>query len=94
LSPWLKTPEVIETAFPAIAALIKIGPEAAKDLVTTARGALTMEERRAFTFVISRISRTADVPKARAFLVSALSEANQVRYWAQEGLKALEGQTR
>lgn len=89
LNPWLKSPEVIETTFPAIAALIKIGPEAAKDLVTAARGPLTMEDRLAFIFVIARISRTADVPEARGFLVLASSEANQERYWAQEGLNAL-----
>lgn len=90
LSPWLKPPEVIETTFPAIAALIKIGPEAAKDLVIAARGPLTMEDRLAFIFIIARISRTADVPEARGFLVLALSEANQEQYWAQEGLKALD----
>ena len=91
LNPWLKAPEVIEEAFPAMAALIQIGPDASKALVRASRKPMVSEDRLAAIFAVSRIK---DVPEARAFLTSTLGEANQERHWAEEGLKLLDANSR
>ena len=83
---WMKTPQVIEERMPAVAALIRIGPEAAKTLIDTPGECITAENRLAAIFVVSRIK---DVPEARTFLIQALGEANVQRFWAEDGLKLL-----
>jgi len=86
LAPWLKTAKVITETFPAIGALIRIGPEAARALIRASQGQMTPADRLAAIFAISQ---TRDVPEGRAFLASALGHANVERYWATEGLKLL-----
>jgi hypothetical protein len=87
LAPWLKTPEVVVDTFPAISALIKIGPEASRALILAARQPMTAEERLAAVFVVSRIK---GVPEARPFLTSALAQADLERRWIEEGVRALD----
>jgi hypothetical protein len=48
------------------------------------------DDRLCTIFVVARIKD----PEARPFLVSVLGEANQERYWAEEGLKLLAEQPR
>lgn len=84
LAPWLKTDQVIEWTFPAVAALIQIGPDASKALIRASRRPMVAEHRIAVIFAVSRIR---DVPEARTFLTQALGMANIERYWAEEGLE-------
>jgi hypothetical protein len=86
LSPWLKTDEVIENTFPALAALVQIGPEASRALIRAARAPMPPEDRLAAIFVVSRVE---GVPEARDFLASALGYANLERDRAARGLKFL-----
>lgn len=83
---WMKTPEVIEQRMPAVAALIKIGPDASRAVLHTPLAQLTPEERLAAIFVVSRVKQ---VPEAREFLISILGQANMERLWAEEGLRVL-----
>lgn len=85
-APWLKAPQVIEKTFPAVAALIQIGPEASKALIRAPWERAEAERRLAAIFAVSRIRDQA----ARGFLASALGQANMERYWAEEGLKLLD----
>jgi hypothetical protein len=55
LSPWLKTPEHVIETFPAVAALIKIGPEASRALIRAWTGPMKAEDRVAAIFVVSRL---------------------------------------
>jgi len=87
LAPWLKTSEVIEETYPAMEALIRIGPDASRAVMRAAQAPMAPGDRRAAIFVVSHIM---DVPEARTFLSSALSEADRERYWAEEGLKMLD----
>lgn len=87
LAPWLKVAEVVSETFPAIAALISIGPDASSALVQKSIGRMTPEERLA-TIVV--ISRTSEVPGARALLTSALSGGVLQSDWAKEGLKLMD----
>jgi HEAT repeat protein len=64
LAPWLKVPEVIVWTFPAIDALIQMGPPAARELIRRAREPMTPEERLAAIFVVAHIS---GVPEADAY---------------------------
>ena len=84
---WLKTDKVIEERLPAVAALVQIGPDASKAVISEY---LTIEpdDRLAAIFVVARIRD----PEARGFLVSVLGRANMERYWAEEGLKRLDEQ--
>ena len=77
---WMKTPEVIEARMPAVAALIRIGPEASIALIRAPITGLTPEERLAAIFVVSR---SMQVPEAREFLVSILGQANMERFSAR-----------
>lgn len=89
-APWLKTPKAIEETFPAAAALIQIGPDTSGPLIRAFAEPMTAEDRALAIFVISRmLSRGAGIPGARAFLTSALGEANREHQWAQEGLDVL-----
>jgi hypothetical protein len=88
-APWMKAPAAIEEAFPAMAALIQIGPEAGTALIRAADRPMIALDRRAAIFAIARIK---GVPEAHAFLTSAIAEAYQERRWAEEGLKNLTSQ--
>jgi hypothetical protein len=87
-APWLKAPEVIEYTFPAVAALIQIGPDASRALIRAFQEPMLNEDRLASIFVISRIN---DVPEARAFLTSVIGEASTELRYAEEGLKRSDG---
>lgn len=82
---WNKAPEVIFGHLPALAALIKIGPEASKALINADWFRLPAEDHLAAIFAVSRIGGS----DARPFLVTAISQANLVRHQAEEGLKIL-----
>jgi hypothetical protein len=84
---WLKAPEAVEAALPAVVALIQIGPVASRELMDIWQQ-LDPDDRLAAIFVVSRVK---GVPGAREFLHTVLSEANIQRFWAEEGLKALDG---
>jgi len=84
LRPWLKTPDVIQSSFPAVAALISIGPEASRAAMLAYAQPMTPEERLATVFVVSQIP---GVPEARSFLARVVGQANIERYFAQEGRK-------
>jgi len=86
-APWIKSAENIEAAYPAAAALIRIGPAGARAVIKAADGPMTREQRRLAIFVVAR---TKGVPEARLFLTQALAWANSEREWAEIGLKALE----
>jgi hypothetical protein len=86
LAPWLKTDQVILNTFPALAALIQIGPAASRALIRAASGPMSPEDRSAAVFAVSRI---AGVPEARDFLAQALGESNLEGRFAEEGLERL-----
>jgi HEAT repeat protein len=86
-APWIKPAENIEAAYPAAAALIRIGPAGARAVIKAADGPMTREQRRLAIFVVGR---TKGAPEAREFLTTALAWANSEREWAERGLKALE----
>jgi hypothetical protein len=90
---WSRAPQPIEGAFPAVAALIQIGPEASKALMRFASEAIPNDDRLPVIFVISQIAlANANAQAERAFLSSALGEANLERFWAEEGLKVADEQ--
>jgi hypothetical protein len=84
---WLKSAEVLEDRLASVTALIRIGPDAAKAVIK-AYGSMQANDRLAAIFVISRLEY---VPEAKAFLTSALGQANLERYWAEDGLRRLDG---
>ena len=85
LNTWLKTAQVIEQRLPAAAALVRMGPDASK-VVMSEYHTFSAEDRLAAIFVVARIRD----PAARAFLSAILGQANLERYWAEEGLKRLD----
>jgi hypothetical protein len=85
-APWIKPAENIEDAFPAAAALIRIGPAGARAVIKAADGPMTIGNRILAIFVVAR---TKGVPEARPFLTRALALANLEREWTERGLKAL-----
>ena len=70
---------------PFIAALIAIGPPAARALIEQWPGAGT-QHREAFLYTISRIADE----ESRDFLQSALIQANTEAHWSQQGLDLLD----
>ena len=82
-SVWMKTPEVVRSRLPAVAALVQIGPDAAAALIRTRWVGLSSEERLAVILVVSRAPET---PESQSFLLTVLGEANLQRYWAEDGL--------
>jgi len=87
LSPWLKSEEVIEKTFPALSALIKIGPDASRAVIQGYPSLTMLDERLAAMFVVSHI---AGVPEARDFLIRVPAAANTECIWAERGLKKLD----
>jgi hypothetical protein len=86
LAPWLKVPAVIEWNLPSVGALVKIGPEASRAVMSAFDQMRTEEDRRAAVFVVSRIP---DVPEARAFLEAVRDRADRERFWAEQGINRL-----
>jgi hypothetical protein len=87
-----KAPEVVYDRMPAVAALIRIGPDALRALTDAPYRPSTLEDRLAVIFVVSRVAATMpDKDGARQFLTSALRNANLERFWAEECLKFSEG---
>jgi hypothetical protein len=84
----MKSAEVIKGRMPAVAALIQIGPAASKALIGTWQK-IDREDRLWAIIVVSEIR---GVPEARSFLSSVAGEANQERFWAEQGLKAINGE--
>ena len=85
-SPWIRSPEFIERNFPAVGALVKIGPEASRAVMAAFDRMADETDWRAAVFVVSEVS---GVPEAPAFLESALERANRDRYWAEDAIKRL-----
>lgn len=81
---WLKTPEVVQERLACVRALIQIGPEASRALISAVNDGRMAEHRLEALFVISRIK---GVSEARDFLLSELGRINQERYLVEEGLK-------
>jgi hypothetical protein len=84
----MKTAEVIIGRMPAVAALIQIGPAASQAVIDTWQK-IGREDRIWAIIVVSQIR---GVPEARTFLSSVAGEANLERLWAEEGLKAINGE--
>lgn len=84
---WMKAAPTIEARLPAVGALIKIGPDASKALIQAYSQLMTAEDRLAAIFAVSRIGD----PAARDFLRIAVAMTSNERYWAEEGLKVLDG---
>jgi hypothetical protein len=90
VNTWLKSPKVIQERSPAVAALVRIGPEALKALIQAYWEPMLTEDRLAAIFTVSIIAAGTDDSEARTFLNAALGEANLERTWASEGLKRLD----
>lgn len=87
LSPW-KTPDTIVERLPAVAALMKIGPDALKTILDAPFHPMEPDQRLARVFVVSRIAATIqDKSKAIAYLRSASGEGHQQACWADEALQ-------
>jgi hypothetical protein len=89
---WLKTPEIIEQTLPAVAALERIGPAAAKALISAYWEPMLAEDRPAAVFVVTRIieAHPGSVPEARGFLQAVSVELRLEARWAGEGLQFLD----
>jgi len=82
---WMKSPQVIEQRMPAVAALIKLGPEASDAVIRAYWGPMNAQDRIAAVFVAARIGD----PAARDFFGSVIGQARQEQEWAAEGLEAV-----
>jgi len=86
-NPWSKAPSVIESSFPAIGALVKIGPDASRAVMAAFPRMTKEEDRMAAMFVVSRVP---GVSEARAFLSSVLAQADWEHHWAARCLSILD----
>ena len=84
---WLKSAEVLEDRLASVSALIRIGPDAVLAVIRAYGGRMTVEDRFAAIFVISRLQ---EAPEAKTFLTNVVGQANLERYWAEDGLKRIE----
>jgi hypothetical protein len=80
--PSIKSPEVIERAFPAARALIRIGPEASRAVIRACDAPMKHRDRLMAIFVVGRIR---GVPEAKDFLDQARSEATWELFYVQRG---------
>jgi len=88
---WTKRPGAIEQRLPCAAALIKYGPQVSEPLRAAYWKGMTLDDRLAAIFVISRIAATMKDPQEeREFLRMARGAANLEEFWADEGLKLLD----
>jgi len=94
VNAWLKVPNVIEDELPAAAALISIGPAAAKAVIAAFWESIPAEDHPAAIFVVARIVEASpgSIPDARAFFQTTLGHLNVERIWAERGLKAVDQQ--
>lgn len=88
---WSSPAPVVEYWLPSVAALIKIGPEASEALIRASEEPMARngDDWLAVVFAVAQIGD----PRARDFLTSAAAKAKTKveRYWAEEGLKRLDG---
>jgi hypothetical protein len=86
---FMKTEESVESRVPAVAALIKIGPDCLPVLYGHYSTA-PLEDRIATIIVVSRIAATmTDPSNPKGFLASVAGETNMIHSWAEDGLKHL-----
>ena len=85
LDPWVRKAPVIEAAYPAVGALVKIGASSSEPLMRAARGRLTPDERLCALFALAQIND----PSAQEFLNGALGKAGLEQYWLNDALRAL-----
>lgn len=81
---WLKSPEAVEERLPAAAALIRIGHESVPAVLQSSAQPTGPRDRLATILVISRM---ADFPGKKNFLLGVLGQANLERVWAETGLE-------
>lgn len=86
LAPWLKKRRQIDETFPAISALISIGPLAATAIIRERAGLKNQDDRLAAICVVSSIDGVATAPE---FLREAQQWGRLEAYWAMEGLRNL-----
>lgn len=92
ITPWNRAPAAVEESLPAVAALIQIGPDASKALMQSYSEPKGIGDRLFLIFAVSRIASSMSDPREeRVFLAAAAGEANSEHYWAEQGLKALDG---
>ncbi len=84
---WAKPSDVIEDRLPAVKALIHIGPESAKAILSREWDSMGYDDHLAALVVLSRVG---EGDEARRFILTALGEANLERERAQEALTILE----
>jgi len=86
---FMKTEETIESRVPAVAALVKVGPDCLPALYEYYSTAAP-DDRLAVIVIVSRIAATMKEPESpRGFLSSVAGQANMEHFWAEEGLKHL-----
>jgi hypothetical protein len=87
-APWLKVAESVEGTFPAIVALIRIGPEGSRAAMKAYKEPMDEVGHLAAVFVVSRIP---GVREARRFLKGVImdSDSKAERYRAAEGIEYL-----
>lgn len=96
-APWMKVEAAIEDTFPAVSALIRIGPEGSKaamrayekiPLLTSRVPLLDVEERLCAIVVVSHVR---GVPEALDFLRSVIvgSDSRGERFQAEQGIEFL-----
>lgn len=83
LKRWLRRSETIEYDFPAVRALVRIGPEALDALIQSYYyKPLDRETRLAIVFALSRIHN----PRTKQLLKSVQYDINQLQQFVNEGL--------
>ena len=91
---WTKPLAFMEEQMPAMAALIKIGPPAAKAIIQASPWDMGHAERLAAIVAVSEIAyQMKDPQQELTFLRGMLAQANGERRFAEEGLKQLERRT-
>jgi hypothetical protein len=81
---WLKSQSAVYEHLPALAALVAIGPKAARAMMAHCEGPTTLDERLAAILIVTK---TDDSPAAKQFLSGLLAEANMQQAWAQKSLE-------
>jgi hypothetical protein len=84
---WMKTPAVVEDRLPAVKALIRIGPDAARALLKVPWDGMSSEDRLSALFVVAHVGDGSD---SREYIGRALGEANLQHFWAEQGLRVLD----
>jgi len=75
---------------PAVDALIRIGPDSSKAVISASGTLGSIEDRLAAVLVVSQVAATmTNADEERAFLESTITEANLLRFWANRGLLGL-----